>query len=161
MSFKTLLCGVAMVCVSSAAFAAETGCTFEPRIPTSRYEMKGDEVYDTKTNLTWARCSIGQKWADGQGCMGEAKMLSLKDAKDTPRGWRLPTKDELLGLMSDACLKSINTDAFPGVSRQQPTFWSATETDPGLTWIVNLTTGADFNALQSSTNAVKLVRTGR
>jgi hypothetical protein len=36
----------------------------------SRYVIQGDTVYDKKTDLTWQRCSVGQRWAEGKGCVG-------------------------------------------------------------------------------------------
>lgn len=161
MTSKSVIYGFALACLATAAQAASSGCTFEPRIPTTRYEINGNEVYDTQTNLTWQRCSVGQAWEEGVGCTGTPDSLSITDAKRTPRSWRLPTKEELDGLLSNACLRSVNSEAFPGISLANPTFWSSSETEPGLTWTVNLTSGAEFNALQSSTNAAKLVRTGR
>jgi hypothetical protein len=143
------------MCAGSAAYAE---CTAEPRIPTDRYEINGDQVLDKETQLTWQRCAVGQKFQEGAGCVGEAREVTWAAAKKHSGAWRLPSKDELRGLLSDACLPSLNAEAFPGVSLQQPNYWSSTETAPGLTWIVNLTSGHEFNALQSSTNAMRLVR---
>jgi hypothetical protein len=161
MSAKAFFIGVAAVGAAGAAHAAASGCTFEPRIPASRYEVNGAEVYDKETNLTWQRCSVGQQWKEGAGCVGEARELTRADARRTPANWRLPTKEELDSLVSDACLRSVNAEVFPGITLQHASYWSSSETTPGLTWTVNLTSGAEFNALQTSTNAVKLVRTGR
>jgi hypothetical protein len=161
MSAKAFFIGAVAVCAAGAAHAAASGCTFEPRIPTTRYEVKGGEVYDKETNLTWQRCSVGQEWKEGAGCVGEIRELSRAEARKVPGNWRLPTKEELDSLLSDACLRSVNAEVFPGVQLQHSTYWSSSETAPGLTWTVNLTSGAEFNALQSSSNAVKLVRTGR
>lgn len=155
--------GIVLFCaadVSQAALAA-SGCTFEPRIPTSRYEINGDEVYDKETNLTWQRCSVGQDWKEGQGCVGEPRAVSIKDARRTPGKWRLPTKEELSSLVSNACLKSVNAEVFPGIGLMHPSYWTSSETAPGLIWTVNLSSGSDFNALQDSSNGVRLVRTGR
>lgn len=161
MSAKSFIVGIAALCAAGAAHAASSGCTFEPRIPATRYEVNGAEVYDKETNLTWQRCSVGQQWKDGAGCVGETRELSRADALRTPANWRLPTKEELESLVSDACLRSVNAEVFPGITLAHATFWTSSETAPGLTWTVNLTSGAEFNALQSSTNAVKLVRSGR
>lgn len=160
MSVKSFLTGIFLIS-AGAVQAAETGCTFEPRIPASRYEVKGGEVFDTKTNLTWQRCSVGQKWHEGQGCMGEPRELSRADAHRTSGNWRLPTKEELDSLLSEACLRSVNAEIFPGIALMHPSYWTSSETAPGLTWTVNLTSGNAFNALQSATNAVRLVRAGR
>ncbi len=155
MSLRVLLLSSVLMCSASAAYAA---CTFEPRIPTSRYEITGAQVFDKETKLTWQRCSVGQKWIEGLGCTGTPQELSWTQAKKLDGTWRLPTKDELDTLVSDACLRSANAEAFPGFTLQHPNYWSSTETSPGLTWIVNLTSGAQFNALQSSSNSVMLVQ---
>src|SRR5688572_9743914 len=100
MSAKSLVIGVFLVCAAGAAQAATSGCTFEPRIPSTRYEVKGAEVFDKETNLTWQRCSVGQEWKEGAGCVGEVRELSRAEARKTPANWRLPTKEELDGLLS-------------------------------------------------------------
>lgn len=155
MSLRALLIGSVLMVSASAAYAQ---CTHEPRIPISRYEITGAQVFDKETKLTWQRCSLGQKWQEGPGCVGTPREISWKEAKMMDGAWRLPTKDELSTLVSQACLKSANAEAFPGFTLQHPVYWSATETAPGLTWTVNLTSGHEFNALQSSENAVLLVQ---
>lgn len=155
MSSRAFLLASALMCVGPAAYAA---CTAEPRIPTSRYEINGDQVFDTKTRLTWQRCAVGQQFREGAGCVGEADEVSWSAAQRRSGAWRLPTRDELRGLVSDACLPTINKEVFPGVSLQQPSYWSSTETTPGQTWIVDLNNGNTFNALQTSENALMLVR---
>ena len=155
MSLRALLLGSVLMCSATAAYAQ---CTHEPRIPIERYQINGGQVFDTETKLTWQRCAVGQKWQEGTGCTGAPQEVSWAQAKKMGGAWRLPTKDELLGLVSRACLRSVNAEAFPGISLQYPTYWTSTETAPDLTWTVNLTSGAEFNALQTSTNAVMLVQ---
>lgn len=155
MSFRAFFLGSVLMCTASAAYAE---CSFEPRIPTSRYEINGAQVIDKETKLTWQRCSFGQKWQDGAGCVGTPEQLTWAQAKKMSGAWRLPTKDELGTLISNACLKSANAEVFPGFSLQTPEYWSSTETTPGQTWIVNLTSGAQFNALQTSKNGALLVQ---
>jgi hypothetical protein len=155
MSLRAVLVSSVLMCAATTAYAA---CTHDPRIPTSRYEIKGDQVFDTETKLTWQRCSLGQQWKDGAGCAGTPRELTWQQARRQSGAWRLPTKDELLTLMSNACLRSANAEAFPGIQMQYPTYWSSTETEPNLTWTVNLTSGHAFNTLQTSGNAVMLVQ---
>jgi hypothetical protein len=154
-SLKGALLGSALVCCASAAAA---DCTFEPRVPTSRYEISGSQVFDKETKLTWQRCSMGQKWTEGTGCTGTPQQVSWAEAQKLGGAWRLPTKDELLSLVSKACLRSVNAEVFPGFTRQFPSYWSSTETAPDLTWIVDLTTGGEFNALRTASNGVVLVQ---
>lgn len=165
MSLRALLLGSVLVCSASAASAQ---CAFEPRIPASRYDIQGDTVFDKETQLTWQRCLLGQKWQDGAGCTGTPQQLTWADAQKQGGGkrsagkqsadWRLPNKDELQTLVSRACLRSVNSEAFPGFSLQYPEVWSRTETTPQQTWIVSLMSGAEFNALQSAKNGVLLVQ---
>ena len=57
--------------------------------PSSRYVVRGGEVYDTTTNLTWSRCSVGQRWRDGKGCVGAVKQMVWTDAlKQAPGACR-------------------------------------------------------------------------
>jgi hypothetical protein len=154
MSFKTLLISTVLVAAGGSAFA----CTAEPGIPTSRYQINGAQVFDTETKLTWQRCVVGQKWQEGAGCVGTPQELAWTQAKKMDGAWRLPTKDEMQTLISRACLRSANAEVFPGFSYQYPTYWTSTEDTPGLTWTVNMMSGAEFNALQSSRNGVMLVQ---
>lgn len=154
MSLRAVLLGSALMCFVNAAYAE---CSFEPRIPTSRYEIQGDRVFDKETRLTWQRCALGQKWT-GSGCAGEPRQLSWTDATKLKGAWRLPTKEELNTLVSDACLRNVNTEAFPGVSLQYPSYWSSSVTDPDLTWTVDLTNGHPFNSFRTSYNAAMLVQ---
>lgn len=56
-------------------------------------------VTDTRTNLTWQRCSVGQRWT-GSSCDGEATEFTWAEAMRLgSSGWRLPTVDELATLV--------------------------------------------------------------
>ncbi len=56
-------------------------------------------VKQPATNLYWLRCPIGQRW-DGSSCEGKARrMIRPKARKECPRGYRLPTKQELMSLL--------------------------------------------------------------
>src|SRR5215468_9141526 len=44
-----------------------------------RYELRGSEVYDNTTDLTWARCPVGMNWQEDSGCLGKA--LAVKQTK--------------------------------------------------------------------------------
>lgn len=155
MSLRAVFLGSALMCFAGAAYAE---CSFEPRIPNTRYELLGNQVFDKETKLTWQRCAVGQKWQDGLGCLGEPQQLRWTEVKKLQGGWRLPTKEELSTLISDACLPSVNAEAFPGVGLQYPAYWTSSETAPGLTWTINLNNGQPFNALQSSANNAILVQ---
>jgi hypothetical protein len=158
--FKNVLA----VCVMGAVLSAPAWAACDPErkpIPATRYEMNGAEVLDKETGLTWQRCSLGQKWQEGQGCVGTVQELNWRDAaKQARSGWRLPTREELETLVSKACSPSINPDAFPGVDPIKLWYWSSSQTDRDLAWLVQFGGGATFNGYQTSQNAVRLVRGG-
>ncbi len=85
--------------------------------PTSRYMFNVGLAYDTKTNLTWQRCSAGQNWNAKSGCVGLPIIVTWEKAlTGAKEGWRLPTLDELMTLTSPNCkFPSINQEAFPGM----------------------------------------------
>lgn len=73
----------------------------------SRYSLTAHTVHDTKTDITWRYCPVGQVWEVGK-CMGQATHLTYQEAKqqiDTLNAqnntlgiqgkWRLPTLKEL------------------------------------------------------------------
>lgn len=59
----------------------------------------GSEVRDTKTDLVWARCSVGLRW-EGSKCSGKPKKVGWETARNLEgNGWRLPTIIELDSLI--------------------------------------------------------------
>jgi hypothetical protein len=158
---KRVVTGFALATVLAAPAWAACDPQRNP-IPATRYEMNGADVLDKETGLTWQRCSVGQKWQEGQGCTGTVEAFQWKDASRQARGgWRLPTRDELLTLVSKACSPSINPDAFPGLDPLKLWYWSSEQTDKDLAWLVQFGGGATFNGYQTSENAVRLVRGGK
>lgn len=129
---------------------------------TGRFVVNGAEVYDTKTNLTWQRCSVGQTWQQDK-CTGSVQALSWDQAKKQARGkWRLPTRDELVGLTEMPCGMSAETKKiFPDMDYLVPMYWSETAPDAGLAWLVGFNNGSTFNGYRTAPNGVRLVRTGR
>ena len=149
----------------------------------SRYVIKGDSVYDKKTNLTWQRCSVGQKW-DGARCAGNAERFTFDDAHNLgDQAWRVPTKDELASLIDQnrkakGLKPMINITVFPN---SEVVYWSSTidtgksnliagifakstksTLDPSLThgWLVHFNAGDVFSMMRGGTFAVRLVRVG-
>ncbi|WP_051514672.1 DUF1566 domain-containing protein, partial [Nitrincola nitratireducens] len=63
-------------------------------------------ITDTKTNLTWMRCRLGQTWT-GSACSGEASRYNWQTAQDIAKqttyagksDWRVPTLDQLHSLV--------------------------------------------------------------
>jgi hypothetical protein len=46
----------------SPAFATQNNQDEDTPKARTRYDIKGGEVFDKKSNLTWQRCSVGQTW---------------------------------------------------------------------------------------------------
>lgn len=73
----------------------------------SRYVINGGEVYDQNTDLTWNRCSVGQHWRDGVGCVGVIKEFTFGEALQLADGTgHVPNKDELGTLIDYEQLKN-------------------------------------------------------
>ncbi|WP_176718945.1 DUF1566 domain-containing protein, partial [Methylophaga muralis] len=126
--------------------AYQTSVQAKPLID-QRYSDNGDgTITDTKTNLIWQRCSLGQTWT-GETCAGSADGYNWPSAmKQVKDGWRLPTVDELDTLVlctsnersisrsyeginsrcsGDYQEPTINTLAFP--KTPEYFFWSSSE----------------------------------
>jgi len=139
----------------------------------SRYAINGGEVYDNKTNLTWARCSVGQKWVEGNGCVGDAGDFTFDEARSQASGsWRVPTREELETLFRTLEVKykgadprpvTIDEAAFPNMDHFW--YWSSTPANDPLAWYVSFGSldgyhGYSGRGLRTETKAVRLVRSG-
>lgn len=111
--------------------AAPTDITFPQGIfsipqgsnsPNQRYRFIGSDqgiVEDTTTKLQWQRCSVGQTW-NRKSCTGLAQSYAWgKAQKLAVKGWRLPTRDELITLVY--------------CSSGQPNHWRRDAADKGFT----------------------------
>ena len=137
----------------------------------SRYVARGGEVYDKKTDLTWARCSIGQKWAEEKGCVGVVRKFAFDQAQVLGDGkWRVPSKDEL-GSLVDEKRKAANQSptideaVFPDMDKGALWYWTSTQSGAESAWYIafggnKILTG--FGSTSSSPRyAVRLVRSGQ
>lgn len=118
----------------------------------------GQEVTDTQTKLVWQRCTVGQSW-DGKTCAGKASKVTLAKAKEMGPNWRLPTKDELTGLVDKTQKKPmIDKAAFPGTPAA--IFWSTRPeaTDNLGAWLVDFKNGRVFGNTRKASYMVRLVR---
>ena len=62
---RSVLGAVLMSGLAASSGAAWAECDPAKLEPTkSRFELHGDTVYDTRTDLTWMRCSYGQAACD-------------------------------------------------------------------------------------------------
>lgn len=123
----------------------------------------GALVYDRKTDLTWSRCSLGQRWdAQRSTCAGEAARITFDEAKALEgRGWRIPTLDELSSIVRPDSVPTIDSRIFPGTPPQY--YWATDNRDTTASWYVWFENGRTNHYFPPRTNRdrVRYVRTGR
>ncbi|MBI5275430.1 MAG: DUF1566 domain-containing protein [Burkholderiales bacterium] len=98
--------------IAAACLAAASACwSQEARFKVS---ADGQEVLDTRTQLVWKRCPEGMSFK-GTSCTGKALKFSLGMArKKGEGGWRVPSKDELTGIVIKSKKKPmVDKEAFP------------------------------------------------
>jgi hypothetical protein len=158
---RVRLRSTAAILVCLHATVAHAAC--DPSSRDSRYDIKGDTVLDEVSHLLWQRCSVGQQWKDGSGCTGAVKPLTWVDAKqEQSGGWRLPTRDELVSLVSKACAKpTIDSAAFPGMEADSLNYWTATAVSDSSVYYVNFANGVASADAIDEPYAVRLVRSGK
>ena len=156
---RPLFCVMAMS-LSIMAFPAWSQCNQPDRTPTSRYVIKGGEVYDTQTRLTWARCSVGQVWTEGEGCVGAVRTLTFEQAKQrVDATWRLPTGKELVTLVAWCQHPAINSEVFPNMNMPLITlYWTDAKDDNEFPSVVDFYFGGPTVINRSNKGAVRLVR---
>lgn len=74
--------------------------SFAPQQAEQRFVFNSDgTAFDRWSGLTWQRCAHGQAW-DGSKCTGVAETVTFAEASALQGAdWRLPTQDELAGLV--------------------------------------------------------------
>lgn len=129
---------------------------------------------DPSTGLVWQTCALGQTWHGG--CSGNATLMNQAEAMKAAEnssyqnasGWRLPTKNELAGIMVTAECKDAKKWIDPRLATpidgkdDLGSYWTSTEygTDGYLVWYANLNTGYMGGINNVNFNAVRLVRSG-
>jgi len=90
--------------------------------PRFRPSADGKEVFDSRTGLTWARCSVGQSW-NGSTCRGavqkygwrKALAIGAQAAAKTGQPWRLPNAKEAASIAMDGKADpTVDDSVFPG-----------------------------------------------
>ena len=133
----------------------------------------GADVFDKETGLIWARCSVGQKWASKNGCVGAIERFTWSGAQLLDNGdWRVPTIAEYNTLIN------ADRDIFPTTftegglefSLTNMRYWSSTQLGGAYACYVSFGDGFYYvgdsklpcgrGQLTSENYAVRLVRTG-
>jgi len=136
-------------------------------IANSRYVIQGETVYDKTTNLTWQRCSVGQRWVEGTGCVGAIKTFTFEAAKQQGDAmWRVPAKGNLAKLIdrnrkANKQKPTIDTVVFPDMDLENPVYWSNMSHGTSNPWFVSFDTGYIYYDYRSTPRAVRLMRSGR
>jgi hypothetical protein len=157
--------------VQTAALVLATICTAQAQAQApaqTRFTVSADgqEVLDTKTNLLWRRCAEGMQW-DGKICKGKPVKFKFPGAKDQAakaasaagKPWRLPTKEELLGIVVKQKKKPmVDATVFPNTPAA--TFWSLREgfSDNLNAWMVNFGNGRVYGNNGEARPYLRLVR---
>ncbi|MGZ8260247.1 MAG: Lcl C-terminal domain-containing protein [Caldimonas sp.] len=126
----------------------------------------GHEVTDATTRLTWRRCAEGLHW-DGKTCTGRLVNYNYAGAKSAANAarssgkpWRVPTREELVGLVDPKAKKKPRVDwqAFPRATNGP--YWATREgRDDNLNaWLVNFGSGKVRANLGQAKFPLRLVR---
>lgn len=137
-----------------------------------RFQVKGQEVFDSKTGLTWRICAEGMTYSPTGGlCTGTPFGYShegaLIQAAEVGLGWRLPNIKELNSIVdrdfgNNDNLPTLDPTAFPGAT--VGLFWASTPVAAfsSLAWVVDFRQGfitaSNRNAVEINVNRVRLVR---
>jgi hypothetical protein len=119
------------------------------------------EVLDSKTQLIWARCTVGQSW-NGSTCAGSATTMTHEAALNhaaTQSGWRLPNVKELASLADKGCLSpTIDASVFPNTI--DTAYWTSSPYvgSSNLAWFVSFGGGNVSGGLRGYGYYVRLVR---
>jgi len=167
-AIASLSLGLSLLALISMPVRAEHpgGPAKQNAVPDARYDVRGDEVYDMTTRLTWQRCTLGRHWEDGRGSVGSVRTLNWAAAMQQGKnGWRLPTREELETLVSTQYGRpAINRNIFPDVGLDGAWwYWTSTPytRDAAGAWAVHFGDGGSGYVFPHKKGAVRLVRNGQ
>lgn len=128
---------------SNASGHSQTEVKKAPELIKGRYELRGATVYDKQTDLTWMRCSAGQKWSPPNQCTGKPGGFSFSAAQKLSMGlWRVPTKSEITTLLTTTkTTTKIDTEIFPTVDAKNLLYWTCDQHSETNAWFVDFRQG--------------------
>lgn len=141
--------------------------------PKSSSTSSSGTWYDSSTNLTWMRCSLGQTW-NGKSCVGTAKMYTWDEAQQAVAkmnrtggyagytDWVLPDIESLKSLLQKHEKGvQINNIAFPNTP--DGIYWSASPASNHFNGmcVVGFSHGDSYSSLKSNSYYIRVVRVGR
>ena len=118
-------------------------------------------VTDSKTGLTWRRCSEGQSFS-ANTCTGSANTYTHEQALSyakTQTGWRMPSVKELSSLVDSSVIgPAINGSAFPATPAYNAWASSPYAGDAGSAWFVYFGDGSVGVNSRATVAHLRLVR---
>jgi hypothetical protein len=117
---------------------------------------------DPDTNLIWQKeiSSKTYKWE-------EAKEYCNNLSYDSRSDWRLPTKDELMSILTKKGYKNSNSyngktyikkPLLDSMTMKDQWFWSSSSKDSSEAWVVHFNSGVDYWLDESNDGYVRCVR---
>lgn len=167
---KAIVFIVVSIALNSAMANECNTSSIVPTTPTAQFVVSASDgtVLDLKTGLLWAKCPLGQTYAQGK-CEGEAThyetFQEALNAADTRRvylgytGFRMPNIKELGSIVERQCHNpTINLAVFPDTP--SATFYSNTPdpNDPRVARTINFATGEEFTARVDILRHVRMVK---
>ena len=153
---RTLALAVLLAFAAASSFALDR----------FKVSSDGQEVLDASTRLTWRRCPEGMQWA-GQTCAGKAAKFSFAAARKATTaagagGWRIPSREELLGLVDKTAKKKPRIDATAFPKTPSTLFWAtrAGSADDLNAWLVSFANGKVIGNTGQAKFPLRLVRAG-
>ena len=153
-----VLCHPALACYDGSS----------PRGP-KRFTVKDDEVFDSKTDLIWKRCSLGTRMEKGR-CVGEKAYLgldqALQSAKAEGNDWHVPSGPELESLIDVTCGSPVvDVSVFPDIEPDDEgtaKYWTTNEVGAAnLIYYFDFMSGRADGHSRGFQLAVRLVRGGK
>ncbi|MFT5814628.1 MAG: hypothetical protein ACI9VT_002389 [Psychroserpens sp.] len=172
----TLFLPIISISMLFSAYAMAQTCNnaITKTTPDSRFSVNDDGtlIIDSKTGLSWMRCSVGQSWdEDTSSCTGTATRHSWPGALSVAKNvtfagesdWRVPNIKALNSIVELACYSpAINETYFPNTVTYY--YWSSSYNaySSSYAWNVEFSHGSDDrDTLKYNNLFVRLVRGGQ